>query len=284
MHDRSTDFRMQRHYPGAPHINGLDSIPIPGSPTVAGACASRTLDTRRRTLNAEIWQLLGTISLALGVAVTLCEAGSRCAAVVTTSKRGRQRHGDHELVAAAEGTEGDTESSEEAAAAAGAELTLSESGDEEEVAGERTRVLGATTEASDAELRVEEPEPASDRPTSSGERGGDDDNDNDDDDAWWYTQALGISLWCNVFNVMLAIGLPLFGWWGLSSAAVCVELRRTVCALETCSGSGTDEDCGQSTPWPQVFWSCLILTPFVYLSTAVFLHAVCSGRISSHDW
>jgi hypothetical protein len=239
-----------------------------------------------------IVRLLGSMCLALGVVVVLCEAGSRCAAAVAAVKadagngsgdeeaalddaHGRSDEGEGEdegeVSERAPVLDDDASRSTTVEPAHASDDTRSNrrNGDESivaEMVGDGGTEAGAESEAIDSRRRERSDHLAGQH------------------SPWWYNQVLRVSLCCNVFNLLIVLGLPLFGWWGLSTIFSCSELRRSVCKIEDCpGGDGASGECGEEAPWPQIFWACIIATPCALLSTMVFLHAACTGRIDAHD-
>ncbi len=228
-----------------------------GLTTIAGACAPVSLDTKHRALNTQIVQVMGTVAAVLAMAVGLCEAGAWCAGGAGTLIS-IQAGGEQDMV--------------DDAPRPGEEQPVG--GEEDEDLGsEGVPVLGDSTSRSSFDSAGSDGEAEASGATHSNR------HTEHEHNSWWYHQVLRVALCCNVFNLLIASGLPLFGWWGLSSSLSCLELRRSVCELEDCLESGCSED----APWPQIFWVCLIATPFCLLSTSVFLHAACTGRIDSRD-
>ena len=219
------------------------------SQPIAGACAPVSLDTKHQALNAQIAQVTGSVAAVLLLAVALCEALSSCA-----SKADAPRP---------------------------VEEQPEECGEDGDLGSEVAPVLGdgRGTDSAGGDSGAEASEAA---PLSSGWRSASRPNGRHNstlNNSCWYDQVLQIALCCNVLNLFVVLALPVFGWWGLSSSLSCLELRRAVCEIEDCLAN----DCSNDAPWPQIFWGCLVAAPFCLLSTAVFFHAACTGRIDSRD-
>ena len=224
-----------------------------GMTTIAGACAPVSLSTKQKTLNTQIVQVITTVTVALAMLVALCEVSSWCAGKLVSKKA----TAEHDVDDARRPGEEQPEDCDEV----------------DDLGSEGVPVLGDGSSRSSIDPTGSDDEAVASGVTQSSRRAEHENN------SWWYAQVLRVALFCNVFNMLIAFGLPFFGWWGLSSSMSCLELRHSVCEREDC----LEISCSDDAPWPQIFWGCLIATPFCLLSTSVFLHAACTGRIDSHD-